>query len=89
MKKIIITLALLAIPALAAASPQVAVRQTQRPVPSMWVLDQFRVAWVLPTEVILKSVHGPLTIRMFVGARTAMAFHRGEIIGIRVLKGLP
>lgn len=91
-KTTLLTLALLAAPtlALAAASPQVAVHQTQRPVPSMWVLDKFRVAWVLPTEVILKSVDGPhITIKAYVGARTAMSFHRGERIGIRIPKGRP
>ena len=104
MKKIAIALALLAAPALAVASPQVAVHQKPAPhvptitIPSRSILrtriiaNRFRVVWPLPTYVVLESVSGPpVRLTLQASARTAMALHQGEIVKLQIapVRGRP
>lgn len=97
MKKTILTLALLAAPALAVASPEVAVRQSPAPcvptttvpahsVRARTVLNKFRVTQLLPIQVTVKSMSGPqVRVTFQIGARTALALRQGEIVKLKIV----
>ncbi len=97
MKKIAIALTLLAAPALAAASPQIAVRQTPAHVPTIAVSgrsvlrtrivgNKFRVAYVLPTQATLVSIHKPhIRVTVEIGQSTALALRSGEIVRLKIV----
>ena len=99
-KTAFLTLALLAAPALAVASPQVAVHQQPAPhVPTITIhapsllrtrtriiANWFRVVWPLPTYVVLESVSGPpVRLTLQTSARTAMALRQGELVKLQIV----
>jgi hypothetical protein len=103
-KTTLFTLAFLAVPALAVASPEIAVHQTPaKPVPTITIhapsllrtriiANRFRVVWPLPTYVVLESVSGPpVRLTLQASARTAMALHQGEIVKLQIapVRGRP
>ena len=98
LKGAFLTMALAAVPALALASPQVAVHQSPAPrVPTITIhapsllrtriiSNRFRVVWPLPTYVVLESVSGPpVRLTLQASARTAMALHQGEIVKLQIV----
>jgi hypothetical protein len=100
MKKIVIALALLAAPALAAASPEVAARQT--PAPQTIVIharsllcerilaNRFRVVRVLPLRVTLESIAGTrVRFTVHVGFNTAVSLRPGEIVRLKIVPVRP
>lgn len=101
MKKTLLTLALLTAPALAAASPQIAVRQAPTRVPTIAVsarsvlrarivMNRFRVAYVLPSQVTLTSIHKPpIRVTFQIGIKTALALRPGEIVRLKIVPVRP
>ena len=97
-KHALLTLALLAAPALAAASPEAQVNQTPMPVPSPIVIharsllcerilaNRFRVVRVLPLRVTLESIAGTrVRFTVHVGFNTAVSLRPGEIVRLKIV----
>lgn len=97
-KNIIIALALLAVPVLAVASPEIAVHQAPtKAVPTITVRSQsilrtrvianeFRVVWPLPTYVVLESVSGPpVRLTLQTSIHTSMALRQGEVVKLKIV----
>ena len=96
MKKALLTLALLAVPALAAASPEVAVRQTPAPSPIVIharsllcehiLANRFLVVQSLPLRVTVETMTTPRVLVTFhTSIRTAMALRPGEIVRLKIV----
>ena len=93
-KATLLTLALLAAPALAVASPEIAVRQSpppetsvrQSPAPCARVIvDEFRIVRILPDQITMESVIGPhIKINRWPGFDTAYRLRVGERIYLKV-----
>ncbi len=98
MKKALLTLALLAVPALAAASPEVAVRQTPAPIViharsllcEHILANRFRVVRVLPLRVTLESIAGTrVRFTVHTGFNTAVSLRPGEIVRLKIVPVRP
>jgi hypothetical protein len=99
-KHALLTLALLAAPALAAASPEVAARQAPAPSPiviharsllqTRIVLNEFRVVRVLPLRVTLESIGEPrVRFTVHVGFNTAVSLRPGELVYLKIVPVRP
>ena len=94
MKKIVIALALLTAPALAAASPKAHVptiavsgRSILR---TRIVGNKFRVAYVLPTQATLVSIHKPrIRVTIKIGQSTAVSLRPGELVYLKIVPVRP
>ena len=100
MKKIVIALALLAAPALAAASPVVAVRQATAPSPiviharsllqTRMLANRFLVVQSLPLRVTVETMTAPRVLVTFhTSIRAAMALRPGEIVRLKIVPVRP
>ena len=101
-KHALLTLALLAAPALAAASPEVAARQAPAPqtivihaqarslLQTRIVLNEFRVVRVLPLRVTLESIGEPrVRFTVHVGFNTAVSLRPGELVYLKIVPVRP
>ena len=99
-KHALLTLALLAAPALAAASPEVAARQAPAPqtiviharslLQTRIVLNEFEVVRVLPLRVTLESIAGTrVRFTVHVGFNTAVSLRPGELVYLKIVPVRP
>ena len=90
-KTALLTLALLAAPALAVATPEIAVHQTPTPTTDITIPKRFVVMYVLPDQAVLESMSSP-RVRVTVPIRihTALALRSGEIVKLKIVpRGRP
>ena len=77
--------ALLAAPALAVATPEVAVHQTPTPTTDITIPKRFVVMYVLPVQAVLESISRPrVRVTVPIRIRTALALRSGEIVRLKI-----
>jgi hypothetical protein len=84
-KTALFALALLAAPALAVATPEVAVHQTPTPTTDITIPKRFVVMYVLPVQAVLESISRPrVRVTVPIRIRTALALRSGEIVRLKI-----
>ena len=89
-KTALFALALLATPALAMATPEIAVHQTPAPATDITIPKRFVVMYVLPVRAVLESMSRPrVRVTLPIGIHTALALRSGEIVRLKIVGGRP